>query len=575
MHLHWADVRYGVKRRQDILRGVSGDAWPGELLAIMGPSGSGKTSLVKMLVGELRPTGGTVEIQGVARSPWSRRVRSRIGYVRQHVELLGSLTVWETLWYVALLRLSASRSRAAIRTRVSELLTELDLDRVRDMRVGNHDRISGGERRRLTVAQQLVHAPSLLILDEPTSGLDSSSARQVVLNLQARARRGTTVICTIHQPRSSVLRLFGQVYILTRGATVYSGPQGRLVAYLQSLGHTCPQYENPADFALDIIRGHEESLLTQFVEVPRSRPQSQMRQSHTVQAQQPQQQFASAAQGATWAQQVAICMLRTLKYKAKEPMAYATYCVSCVVIPLIIGSIYWDIGTSQSEAQDRLAAISFMVLLMAFMAADQMLLIPIERRVYLADRSSGIVTTSSFYLGRSLAELPGHIGFPVVAATISYTMLGFRWDVQDYVGWVAILACTTLAGSGFLMAVGSVCKNFEMSNSLGMSLMVLFMLFDGFYVNPGNIPVYYRWIQKIAFLSPAVHGGATLGFVGLEFNCTEAEAAIGCIRSGEAFLDRAGIEETDAHVAVLKLLGLSLAYRTVAFFGLKYCWTDI
>ena len=122
--------------------------------------------------------------------------------------------------------------------------------------------ISGGERRRLCIAMELMNNPPLLFLDEPTSGLDSASAMMVVNVLKKLAGQGKTVVCVIHQPRASILPLFDRVLLLGAGQTIYYGPScdfsngaksDPLRDFFASAGHTCPPFENPADHILDII----------------------------------------------------------------------------------------------------------------------------------------------------------------------------------------------------------------------------------------------------------------------------------------------------------------------------------
>ena len=137
--------------------------------------------------------------------------------------------------------------------------------------------------------------------------------------------------------------------------------------------------------------------------------------------------------------------------------------------------------------------------------------------------------------------------FAILAGAISYGMFGLQDGAEKWFWWLAIMVAVTWAGAAFLMMVGTLCKNFEMSNGLGMIFLIIFMLFDGFYVNPENIPSYYRWLEGSGFLSPAVHGLAANEFRGLNFTCTEAEAELGCVANWRfvVVVDAVGVHVLD------------------------------
>jgi ABC-type multidrug transport system ATPase subunit len=166
-----------------------------------------------------------------------------------------TLTVYETILYSALLRLPRDMSYDAKRFRVMETMSELGILGIKDMKIGASGQrsISGGEKRRVSIACELVTSPSILFLDEPTSGLDSYNAYNVVECLVTLARNyNRTVVCTIHQPRSNIFALFDQLILMAKGNLVYSGETRNLNTHLKSLGHPCPEGFNMADYMLDL-----------------------------------------------------------------------------------------------------------------------------------------------------------------------------------------------------------------------------------------------------------------------------------------------------------------------------------
>jgi len=184
-------------------------------------------------------------------------VRSLCSYVTQDDDaLLPSLTVRETLRYAATLRLPSSMSVRGKERKAEEILLKMGLRDCADVIIGSEfvKGISGGQKRRVTIAVQILTEPRILLLDEPTSGLDAFTAASILTVLRGLADEGRTVICTIHQSRNDLFEKFGNVLLLARGGfTIYSGSARRMLPYFSSIGHECPLNTNPADFALDVV----------------------------------------------------------------------------------------------------------------------------------------------------------------------------------------------------------------------------------------------------------------------------------------------------------------------------------
>ncbi|CAA7049835.1 unnamed protein product [Microthlaspi erraticum] len=239
-----------------VLNGVSGIVKPGELLAMLGPSGSGKTTLVTALAGRLNgKLTGTVSYNG---EPFTSSVKRKTGFVTQDDVLYPHLTVMETLTYTALLRLPKELTRKEKIEQAETVVSDLGLTRCCSSVIGGGliRGISGGERKRVSIGQEMLVNPSLLLLDEPTSGLDSTTAARIVATLRTLARGGRTVVTTIHQPSSRLYRMFDKVLVLSEGSPIYSGDSGRVMEYFGSIGfQPGSSFVNPADFVLDLANG--------------------------------------------------------------------------------------------------------------------------------------------------------------------------------------------------------------------------------------------------------------------------------------------------------------------------------
>ncbi|OLN97692.1 putative ABC transporter ATP-binding protein/permease [Colletotrichum chlorophyti] len=245
-----------------ILNPVNTTFHAGKLNIIMGPSGSGKTSLLNAMALRLHNSvstrylpSGKLTFNGAV--PSNTVIRSVCSYVCQDDDaLLPSLTVRETLRFSAGLRLPSHMSKDEKYRRAEEVLLKMGLKDCADNLVGNElvKGISGGEKRRVTIAVQLLSDPRVLLLDEPTSGLDAFTANSIMEVLQGLANEGRTLILTIHQARSDIFKHFGNVLLLARGGSLaYAGLAKDMLTYFRGQGFECPTHTNPADFALDLI----------------------------------------------------------------------------------------------------------------------------------------------------------------------------------------------------------------------------------------------------------------------------------------------------------------------------------
>ena len=254
--LQFEDVSYNLNGKQ-ILSGIQGIAQPGQLMAIMGASGAGKTTFLDILARKNKR--GVVEGKFYVNGEKviNNDFRSVVGFVDQDDTMLPTLTVHETILTSALLRLPRDMGVSAKEQRVYEVEKQLGIFHIRDQLIGSEEGngrgISGGEKRRVGIACELVTSPSILFLDEPTSGLDAYNAYNVVECLVSLAKTyNRTVIFTIHQPRSNIVALFDQLVLLAKGRTVYSGPFSSCQPFFDSIGYTCPPGFNIADYLVDL-----------------------------------------------------------------------------------------------------------------------------------------------------------------------------------------------------------------------------------------------------------------------------------------------------------------------------------
>ena len=224
--------------RVEAVRSISFDIPAGQVFGLLGPNGSGKSTTIKMILGLLFPTSGTLEVLGA--SPRSVAVKNRIGYLPEESYLYPHLTPLETLsFYARLFRLPAAEAR----TRIDQLLDMIGLSQARHRPVGE---FSKGMARRIGLAQALLNDPDLVILDEPTAGLDPQGARQVKDLILALAARGKTILLTSHL-LADVEDVCQQIAILFNGRILARGTLDSLLAQKEKTTLTFPTPADPGN----------------------------------------------------------------------------------------------------------------------------------------------------------------------------------------------------------------------------------------------------------------------------------------------------------------------------------------
>ncbi|MFT5570171.1 MAG: ABC-type multidrug transport system ATPase subunit, partial [Cyclobacteriaceae bacterium] len=263
--LNGEDLEFRFKNSENGIQRFNFAEESGHLVAIMGGSGTGKSTLLNLLNGNLEPTGGRVHINGYSISRASRE--GVIGYVPQDDLLFEELTVYQNLYYNAKICFS-DFSVQLIKATVDKVLEDLDLTDIKDLKVGDplNKTISGGQRKRLNIALELMREPAVLFVDEPTSGLSSMDSEKVMWLLKDLARKGKLVIAIIHQPSSEIFKLIDRLWILDKGGyPVYNGNPIDSVVYFKTMStqvnaaeSECPRCGNVIpDQVLQIIEAKE------------------------------------------------------------------------------------------------------------------------------------------------------------------------------------------------------------------------------------------------------------------------------------------------------------------------------
>lgn len=238
----WRDVNVYVmqdkfrsgKSLKRLINNVTGAVKPGSLVALMGASGAGKSTLMSALAFRSAPgtiIQGDILVNGRQVGPFMHRLS---GFMHQDELFLGALTIYEHMSFMANLKLDRRTSRYEKKKLISEILEKAGLLHRSNTRIGfegDEKVLSGGEKKRLSFATELLTKPTILFCDEPTTGLDSYSAQQLVQTLQDIAKQGTVIICTIHQPSSQLYAMFDQVLLMADGRVAFMGAPNQALQF--------------------------------------------------------------------------------------------------------------------------------------------------------------------------------------------------------------------------------------------------------------------------------------------------------------------------------------------------------
>ncbi len=240
------DIEYQFPNSKNGIQKLSFSGISGQMIGVMGGSGTGKSTLLNILNGNLKLSGGNISINGFDIYEYKQMLTGIIGYIPQEDLLIEELTVYQNLYYNAKLCFG-NHPDADIREKVTSMLLELDLFEAKDLTVGSvlNKYISGGQRKRLNIALELIREPYILFVDEPTSGLSSTDSEKVIELLKEQVLKGKFLVVNIHQPSSNIFKQFDKLMIIDKGGfAVYFGDPVEAIGYVKRIAGMVDSAEN-------------------------------------------------------------------------------------------------------------------------------------------------------------------------------------------------------------------------------------------------------------------------------------------------------------------------------------------
>ncbi|KAK9054723.1 hypothetical protein SSX86_025802 [Deinandra increscens subsp. villosa] len=513
-----------TENRLQLLRDVTGAFRPGVLTALMGVSGAGKTTLMDVLAG--RKTGGYIEGDiRISGYPKKQETFARIsGYCEQTDIHSPTVTVHESLIYSAFLRLSKEVSKDDKMIFVREVMELVELENIKDAIVGlpGVSGLSTEQRKRLTIAVELVANPSIIFMDEPTSGLDARAAAIVMRAVRNTVDTGRTVVCTIHQPSIDIFESFDELLLLKRGGQViYSGPLGRhsqqIIEYFEAVNGVpkIPEKYNPATWMLEVSSGAAEMRLgIDFAEHFSTSSLHQRNKALVKELSVPppgaadlhfETQYAQSSWG-----QFTSCLWKMWWSYWRNPDYNLVRFFFTLLCAIMVGTIFWKIGNKKSTSNDLSAVIGAMYAAIFFVGINNSQtvqpVVATERTVFYRERAAGMYSSLPYAMAQVIVEIPYVFAQTVYYSAIVYTMVSFEWTATKFFWSFFLNFFSFLYFTYFGMMTVSVTPNEQIAAIFAAGFYLLFNIFSGFYIPRPKIPGWWIWYYWICPMAWTVYG---------------------------------------------------------------------
>ncbi|XP_050239621.1 ABC transporter G family member 31 isoform X2 [Quercus robur] len=512
------------EKKLQLLSNVSGVFSPGVLTALVGSSGAGKTTLMDVLAG--RKTGGYIEGDiKISGYPKEQRTFARIsGYVEQNDIHSPQVTVEESLWFSSSLRLPKEVSIEKKHEFVEQVMRLIELDTIRHALVGlpGSSGLSTEQRKRLTIAVELVANPSIIFMDEPTSGLDARAAAIVMRTVRNTVDTGRTVVCTIHQPSIDIFEAFDELLLMKRGGRViYGGKLGVhsqiMIDYFQGINGIPPIHSgyNPATWMLEVTTPTaEERIGEDFADIYRNSEQYRDVEASI-------KHFSVAPTGSeplkfpsTYSQdtvsQFKTCLWKQNLVYWRSPQYNAIRLFFTAISALLIGTVFWNIGLRRSTTQELLLVMGALYSACLFLgvnnASSVQPVVSIERTVFYRERAAGMYSPIAYAAAQGLVEVPYIVVQTIIFGIITYFMINFERTARKFFLFLLFMFLTFTYFTFYgMMAIG-LTPSQNLAAVISSAFYSIWNLLSGFLIPKPSIPPWWIWFYYICPVSWTLRG---------------------------------------------------------------------
>ncbi|XP_059313769.1 ABC transporter G family member 1 [Lycium ferocissimum] len=517
-----------------ILKGLTGYARPGELLAIMGPSGCGKSTLLDSISGRLGSStrqSGDILINGRKQT----LAYGTFAYVTQEDTLIATLTVKEAVYYSAELQLPNSMPKSEKKQIADMTMKEMGLQDATETRIGGWSGkgISGGQKRRVSICLEILTRPKLLFLDEPTSGLDSAASYYVMKTIASQCQ-GRTIIASIHQPSTEVFSLFHSLCLLSSGRTVYFGPASAAIEFFALSGYPCPTLQNPSDHFLRTInsdfdqdieegptrRKSTEEVINILIKSYQASDMYEAVQSQVAEICKQEGEVLEKRSHASFTTQSLVLTRRSFVNMSRDLGYYWLRLAVYIVLAVGLGTIYYDVGFSIASIQARGSMLMFVASFITFMAIGGFPSFVEDLKVFHREKLNGHYGSGSFVIANTLSALPYLLLISFIPGAIAYFLTGLQNGSENFICFALVLFTCMMLVESLMMIVANIVPNFLMGLITGAGIQGIMILSGGFFRLPNDLPnLFWKYpLHYIAFHKYAYEGLFKNEFEGLKIH---------------------------------------------------------
>ncbi|XP_026808219.1 protein scarlet-like [Rhopalosiphum maidis] len=546
---------------KQILNNVSGNVECGTLLGIMGPSGSGKTTLMSTIShrtkgnfnGELLLNGRSV----------SEDIMIKIsGFVAQEDVSFVQLTVLEELKLMARLKMDRAATDKVIKERINYLSADLGLNKILNSRLCY---LSGGERKKVALAVQLINDPPILFCDEITTGLDSYSAAHIVNTLRRVAQSGKIVICTIHQPASGLFDQFQEVILLTNGRLAYQGSVSLVNNFFQKYGYICPATYNKADFIISVLNSDgvlDRNNVNNMCELSSNVAQMDIKFNSFNKDVQSEYGHHLQTQKLSWITQLLLLLYRSItcfirNYKEKL-LEFGTLMFLGIITSSPYANLQFDTKAVQNWQGFWLCLVINTVFQFSYSAiATHQIKFSVAHR----EVSNKIYSLSAYYVSELIILYIWAFVKTIVFCIVVFWIVGVNWVYMQLFVFMIVTFASVSYGS--LLSAYFSCVEEAVVFSTVYEYLALPL--SGAYLSFRSLP---KVLYSLRYLSLFFLGCETVSTLFWEritsLPCTDVA---NCLDNGKAVLNKYGFISSDLYFDIMTMLTFCLLANICGYFG--------
>ncbi|XP_057807442.1 pleiotropic drug resistance protein 3-like isoform X3 [Salvia miltiorrhiza] len=513
-----------TQNRLQILCDITGAFRPGVLTALMGVSGAGKTTLLDVLSG--RKTSGTIEGEiKIGGYPKVQSTFSRIsGYCEQTDIHSPQITVQESVIFSAWLRLDPKIEAKTKYEFVKEVLETIELDSIKDSLVGlpGVDGLSTEQRKRLTIAVELVANPSIIFMDEPTTGLDARAAAIVMRAVRNVANTGRTIVCTIHQPSIDIFEAFDELLLLKAGGRmIYCGPLGHQSCEVIEYFEAIPGVEkirdnyNPAAWMLEATSTSSEAELgVDFAEIYKNSSLNEKNKELAAKLSMPHAglkdlHFSTRYPQNGW-EQFKACLWKQHWSYWRSPKYNVMRWIHMIFAAFLFGLVFWGQGNKVHNQQSLFTLLGSMYASTLFCGINNsssvLPYVSTERTVLYREKFAGMYASWAYSAAQVIIEIPYLFSQSVAFTVITYPMIGYHWTAYKVFFYFYTMFCTLLYFTYLGMVLIAITPSFPVAAISQSAFYTMFNLFAGFLVPHPQIPRWWIWFYYVIPTSWSLNG---------------------------------------------------------------------